>query len=826
MWGSDRFLVAPDAKNEARLPTLELDRAVLRGSDALARVEPLENPPDRRLAVGCALRVDRTRHDQPVDCARHRNVVEAQTLGPFLLALRLAHLLEAEHRAAVAVRGVHHPEAEAAVGERDDLVPASGAARVPARVGHDHDLELEPLRTVNGQEANGVRALLFGDCLELPGSEHLLVADEADEAADVTAADRLVLAGEPAELAQVREPPRPVPASEHGQVVVVLGEHLLAQPLEAEPGGDAHEPLVALAESAQQAFVARREAFGEPSLERGEERAAGGAAAEEDESVVRHTHERRREDAREGDVVVPVVEETEIREEVGDLLLAEVASTGRPIRRQPFPTQRLLVALRVGSGREEHDDLARHRLTGLDELPDARRDPPGLTLPPVLLHAAVARLVRDEELDRVAEDGIRELGGRGERLILVAERVREEMVDRGEHLRAGAVVAPERQQVLRLRTPLAKDLDIGMPEAVDRLELVAHGEDLRRLRVGGEIDQLALEPVRVLELVDHHEAKAKPHRVAHRLVISEEVTGGKLEILEVDGRLASLRGRVLGGEALEQLLEQIPVRRGEVLERGSLERLAGQLVRRRAHTPALQPGEIDHPLGRRLVAGDAKRLRRRPALVLGGRRVRGEAGRLLSKSRDRLGDARTRAKHEDEVAAGRAQRLVHAREHAPKPVCAIGGQETETLGIALGAEAFERPLERLAAQDRRAGLLELAEARVEADRERMRLEQPVAETVNRRDPGSVEVTSEIRSTPGHERGADACPELACGLARVRDDEDRVDVEPVLADRADESLHEDGGLPGAGPCGDEHVAGRLDRGELLLVEPLAPAPRRS
>ncbi len=82
----------------------------------------------------------------------------------------------------------------------------------------------------------------------------------------------------------------------------------------------------------------------------------------------------------------------------------------------------------------------------------------------------------------MSEDGIRELGRRRERLVVVAERVAEEVVHGREHLRSRPVVAREREQSRRLRAALAEDLEIGMPEAVDRLELVADREDLGEIR--------------------------------------------------------------------------------------------------------------------------------------------------------------------------------------------------------------------------------------------------------------------------------------------------------------------------------------------------------
>ena len=50
----------------------------------------------------------------------------------------------------------------------------------------------------------------------------------------------------------------------------------------------------------------------------------------------------------------------------------------------------------------------------------------------------------------MAEHRVGELAGGRERLVLVAERGLEEMVDRSEHLGPGAVVAPEHERLWRL----------------------------------------------------------------------------------------------------------------------------------------------------------------------------------------------------------------------------------------------------------------------------------------------------------------------------------------------------------------------------------------
>ena len=73
-----------------------------------------------------------------------------------------------------------------------------------------------------------------------------------------------------------------------------------------------------------------------------------------------------------------------------------------------------------------------------------------LGAPPVLVAAGEARLVSDEQLDRLPEDRIGELARCRERLEIVAELRLEQVVDRREHLRPRAVVPAEREQVRRL----------------------------------------------------------------------------------------------------------------------------------------------------------------------------------------------------------------------------------------------------------------------------------------------------------------------------------------------------------------------------------------
>ena len=115
------------------------------------------------------------------------------------------------------------------------------------------------------------------------------------------------------------------------------------------------------------------------------------------------------------------MDEPQVREQVDDLLLAEVAAAGRPVGRQAERAQLLLVPLGVGAGGEEQDDLARRRVAAGDELVHPAGDGSRLGPAPVGAGAAVRRLVGDEQLDRVAEDRVGELAGGGQRLELVAE---------------------------------------------------------------------------------------------------------------------------------------------------------------------------------------------------------------------------------------------------------------------------------------------------------------------------------------------------------------------------------------------------------------------
>ena len=116
------------------------------------------------------------------------------------------------------------------------------------------------------QEPDGVGALLLRDGLDLTRSRRVLLADEADEALDVGPSQLLIGPRKPRQLADVRVAASAVPLCEHGQVVVVLRDDRLDEPLQADRRGERGETVVALAKGAEEPLVALRYALRDPLL--------------------------------------------------------------------------------------------------------------------------------------------------------------------------------------------------------------------------------------------------------------------------------------------------------------------------------------------------------------------------------------------------------------------------------------------------------------------------------------------------------------------------------------------------------------------------------
>ena len=344
-----------------------------------------------------------------------------------------------------------------------------------------------------------------------------------------------------------------------------------------------------------------------------------------------------------------------------------------------------------------------------------------------------------------AEDRVRKVARGRKRLELVAEVGAEQVVDDREHLRPGPIVHRQRQHALSgLRAPLAEDLHVCVTEAVDRLELVADEEELVTGRPAGEqVDQLALEPVRVLELVDHDRPEAQLLALADRLVVAQEIARAQLQILEVERGLAVLALLIRSGKAVEQFLQQIAVGRGELVERRLLHELARLFVRGGALTAQAEVAKIEDPVGAGVGVEIRDGLPGRLALRVAGSFVVGEAAGGFAKLVDATAETRALPQLEDELAARRPERLVDAGEHPPQPVGPVDGEQPQPRGIVRGAESRQRLREGLAAEHAALAVVEHAEAWVDARGERMRAQQPVAEAVDRGDPRPVELAREV-----------------------------------------------------------------------------------
>ncbi len=402
----------------------------------------------------------------------------------------------------------------------------------------------------------------------------------------------------------------------------------------------------------------------------------------------------RREHRDERFVVVAVVKEAQVREQVEHLLLAEVAAAGRSIGRQADRAQLVLEHVRVRARREEEDDVTRCRLATRAELVHAARERLRLAAAPRRACALVALLVGDEELDGRAGGRIREAPRGHERAEVLAELGREQLVDDGEELRSRAVVPRERQDALGALAPLLEHVHVGMPESVDRLKLVADEEQLLRIE---QVDQLALEAIRVLELVDHHRPEAEPLALADVVVAHEKRACFELEILEVEPRLALLRSAVLGLEVREQRLEEIAIPHGRDVECRLLEREARFVVGGEPLTATAAQrvvGEIEQAVRGRITLDElaeschlrARRLGRRVILRLVKR-----GGDGLANLPEACREIHGVVELELERATGGAQRLRDTREHAPKPIGAVGREQAQPVRILAYAERSRAP---------------------------------------------------------------------------------------------------------------------------------------
>ena len=410
----------------------------------------------------------------------------------------------------------------------------------------------------------------------------------------------------------------------------------------------------------------------------------------------------------------------------------------------------------------------------------------------------------------MAEHRVGELAGRGERLVAVAELLAEEMVDRGEHLGSRAVVARERQALRRCLAALAEDRDVRVAEAVDRLELVADEERRRGCA--------PVPPRRAGRSISHWRRFVSWNSstmIARKRSCSVSRTSGR----RAGGRARAAAG--LRSRAPTRAASRLRTRRRRDRAAPAAARCRAPRARRaRPARGARAPRELGGAVaaraasrGRAAARGSAPSASAAFAAASWFSVAPGSAAssaRPPCSSASRSATPACSPSSSFSSRPGRAQRLVDAvsiRRSPLAPYVASSRSRSDRAPAQNAASA------RSNASPRMHGavlVVELAEAGIDADRERMRAQQPRAEAVDRRDPRAVEPPREVVAPARVQRGADARAQLARRLARVGDDEHRLDVEPSSQTARTKRSTSTGRLPGAGARRDEHLAGRFDR----------------
>ena len=158
--------------------------------------------------------------------------------------------------------------------------------------------------------------------------------------------------------------------------------------------------------------------------------------------------------------------------------------------------------------------------------------------------------------------------------------------------------------------------------------------------------------LRVLELVDHDRLEPQRLPLADLRVVAEERPGGELEILEVERRLAALRGRVCIREAVEELLEEIPVPHRELVEGRLLDGDTGLLEAGRSLAASTVSRQVEQVVRPRLPRDGVQERRGASALKLRRRAVVHQTAGGLAQLLEPLVDRRALAELEDQLAAG------------------------------------------------------------------------------------------------------------------------------------------------------------------------------
>ena len=443
-----------------------------------------------------------------------------------------------------------------------------------------------------------------------------------------------------------------------------------------------------------------------------------------------------------------------------------------------------------------------------DDRAQPRRERGRLGLP-ALGHETVAP-VDQHELDGRGRLRGRERRGRDERPVgALVEEPAEELVDERQHRSARAEVSRQRA---RSRSPVTagpEEPHVGVAKAVDRLELVADEDTVARLR-RDQIEQPALQAVRVLKLIDEHEVVGRLHLGSHARIGLEQLAEALLQVIEVERALALLGALVGRTEARQELLQPLVRRAVEVLEGDTLERLARLL--QRTQRPSEEPSQV-RQLGRCRLACEQRPQALEPLARLLARhrarkhRVAGspQRGDGLAQRAGARGNGRRALATRPELAIELEHELAQLGE-------AVVGQELEgRLGI-VAARELDGSRERGACEHPRLPLVEHAQVGRQPCGERVLAQQPGAEAVDRRGVHARARRLHARRG-GWKRAGQPIDELARRGLRVGHDEHALGSGSVR-DRPRDPRDHDGGLAGARTCREKELAVGERRRSLL------------
>ena len=387
----------------------------------------------------------------------------------------------------------------------------------------------------------------------------------------------------------------------------------------------------------------------------------------------------------------------------------------------------------------------------------------------------------------MAEHRVGEVARRRERLVVAAEVVAEEHVDRRQNLGTRAVVLGQRQALLGLLAALAEH--VRRRHAGSRRSTGTRRRRRTRPSPPGPprstSTMIALQPVRVLELVDHDRPEAQLLGLAHPRVGDAAARGR---------RAGDPRNRAPTRAASRRRTRRRRARAAPAAGRGRARR-APRARPARSRSRASRKSSARSPRASRpdrstSCSGFAPSL---SAMFAAARCFSVAPGSSASELRrgvqlgEPFGDAVLLAELERQRPPGRPERLVDAGQHAAEPVARY---TSRAAGAARARAPRRTPPARARTPRRGAPPPGRRRARGSAGRARPRTDG-CAE-------GASRTRGWSRSTPRRaacevvaaalaQRGPDARAQLTRRLARVGDDEHRVDVEPLVAHRADEPL---------------------------------------